>query len=255
MRPYRDSTQRWIEFKNDSGSSIGPYAAMRVSGYQQDADTAHQVVLKVAAPNDEAGQSICFNGNKTVAVGKTGYCTFDAPCYAAVSTGGSNGDLYGVEDGNLELVPDDAGAFTYLATVAAGPNGEIVALVDRLGGSSGHKIFTLVSVANDTLTATPIGGTSPSDDLTIAKPYLLRYTPFHTVAYNGITYTYSSATARQGDDGAATEDQIIVPPYVVGDEIIAMAVDGADLNDNGTTLDDVKWMDINVDGRAWAKEA
>lgn len=136
MRPYRDSTQRWIEFKNDSGSSIGPYAAMRVSGYQQDADTAHQVVLKVAAPNDEAGQSICFNGNKTVAVGKTGYCTFDAPCYAAVSTGGSNGDLYGVEDGNLELVPDDAGAFTYLATVAAGPNGEIVALIDKISGAT-----------------------------------------------------------------------------------------------------------------------
>ena len=90
---------------------------------------------------------------------------------------------------------------------------------------------------------------------TVAKPYLLRRTPFDGYTRNAISYTYTSATARTAVDADEdTETQEVVPAYVAGDVIYATrdVVGGTGVTSrDGTTT--VTWLDLNVDGRAWAR--
>jgi len=83
----------------------------------------------------------------------------------------------------------------------------------------------------------------------VAKPYLLRTS---ITSRNGITYSYSSAFARTATQGASTESQVIVPSFVIGtDEIFVAQVASTGVSVSGTEL---KLIDINADGRAWAKQ-
>ncbi len=79
----------------------------------------------------------------------------------------------------------------------------------------------------------------------IAKPYGLR--PSLT-SHGGVTFTYSTDTDRQAD---GTEDQVIVPAYDVGDEIIVFGpLDTGVLN---AASDTIFWFDTNMGwGRNWA---
>jgi len=125
------------------------------------------------------------------------------------------------------------------------------------GHSVGSPIMQarLVSVEDDTLQVVTWDGTSEgADEITVAKPFLLRRTPFDGETWNGVNYTYTSATARTGDDGTNTEDQVVVPPYVADDLIyIVRVLGGTDTVDGADAP--VLWLDLNVDARAWAKQA
>lgn len=101
------------------------------------------------------------------------------------------------------------------------------------------------------------GEVSGDEVFKIAKPYLLRKTPFDGLTdSNDISYLYSDGSTRAAaDDDGNEEVQVVVPAYRVGDIIYAMKS-----SFNGTsTVDDeevnIKWLDINADGRAWAKES
>jgi hypothetical protein len=60
---------------------------------------------------------------------------------------------------------------------------------------------------------------------------------------------------RTADDGATTETQVIVPAYVVDDVIYAMRGIEGGTNVIDDQNESVEWIDLNLDGRAWAKEA
>lgn len=95
-----------------------------------------------------------------------------------------------------------------------------------------------------------------TDSVTIAKPYLLRRTPFDGETRNDITYAYTSdfeRTATNVDEDE--EEQVIVPSYVVDDLIYATGgivggTDVFDANDEAVTI-----LDDNRDARAWARKA
>ena len=75
------------------------------------------------------------------------------------------------------------------------------------------------------------------------KPPRLR--PSET-SRDGVSYTYAGPQTRTADDGTDTETQIVIPSYLIGDELIVLpyyAPEGA------------VWIDGNVDARAWAREA
>jgi hypothetical protein len=113
----------------------------------------------------------------------------------------------------------------------------------------------LVSVGNDTLQVVTWDGTTEgADEITVAKPFLLRRTPFDGETWNGVDYTYTSATERSGDDGTNTEDQVVIPPYVADDVVYIVRVFGGTDTVDGASAP-VAWLDLNVDGRAWAKQA
>ena len=108
--------------------------------------------------------------------------------------------------------------------------------------------YKIVSAQDDYLICTKVGDPA-NTQLKIAKPYLLRKNPFATSGWNGLTFNYTSAQARTANSGA-TENQVIVPAYVAGDIIFATIPPGGT---GVTSISGIVLMDINCDGRAWAK--
>lgn len=96
-------------------------------------------------------------------------------------------------------------------------------------------------------------------EIPVAKPYLHRQS---LTSRNGIAYTYQTAfegstaiVERVATKSPNTETQRVVPQYVSGDRIFA-----SKLINGGTGVKDiddkpVRFIDLNLDGRAWAKKA
>lgn len=97
------------------------------------------------------------------------------------------------------------------------------------------------------------GTTEGTVEIYVAKPFLLRQSPFDGLTHNGISYAYSSPSLRTATRGANSETQIIIPVYVVDDIIYGLSsiVGGTATNVSGVP---VQYLDLNVDGRAWAKQ-
>lgn len=123
--------------------------------------------------------------------------------------------------------------------------------------------FKIVSQDADYLKCNAYDGVASGDLVYyVAKPYLLRRTPFDGESRAGIEYEYSSDSARVADDGVDTEDQTIVPSYQADDIVYAiMGIAGGtserlDSDESGgETEPRIMWVDLNVDGRAWCKVA
>jgi len=75
----------------------------------------------------------------------------------------------------------------------------------------------------------------------VLKPPLLRPSVTERGDY---TYSYADPQSRTSDDGASTEEQVIVEAYLAGDTIIARP--------HVTTGGLIVWMDTSA--RKWAKE-
>ncbi len=141
--------------------------------------------------------------------------------------------------------------------------------------SSSLEAFEVVAVYGDYLVCAPADalndeGVVDVDDLSderiyVAKPWILRKTPFDGMTWNEIEYEYSetggdfSRTAYQDrdTDDEVSETQIITPDYMMRDtenelsgEII-LAVERT----TGVETDDgvaISWEDVNTAGRCWA---
>lgn len=96
--------------------------------------------------------------------------------------------------------------------------------------------------------------TEGDEDVFVARPWLLRRSSFEDITRAGIHYTYSTnstRTARRTSDNA-TEVQIIIPMYYIGD--ILKAEKGI-VGDTGVVVEDVmlEW-EARTEGRAWARK-
>ncbi|MDL5052175.1 hypothetical protein QQ056_01135 [Oscillatoria laete-virens NRMC-F 0139] len=108
----------------------------------------------------------------------------------------------------------------------------------------------VVSVHNNHLLCTRwIGSEWSTIEEKVAKPFLLRAS---ITTRSGIVYTFTNPSTRTASQGGNTETQVIVPSYVANhDEIFAMPVPHTGVMESGREL---TLMDLNVDGRAWAKK-
>lgn len=104
------------------------------------------------------------------------------------------------------------------------------------------------------------GTTAGTEIVSIARPFTLRRTPFHQRYWESITYEYQNNTQRVAIKTiqagtppiTRTETQVIVPAYLP-DQIIyaAQGIEGG----AGIPSPPVgEWLDLNVDGRAWARK-
>ena len=98
--------------------------------------------------------------------------------------------------------------------------------------------------------APPFVGTA---QILVARPWLLRRSPFDGSSWNGIGFTYSDDQTRTATQAATTEVQRITPAYVVGDIIYCAGrvYGGVAVDLTGVPL---TGLDMNVDGRSWAAE-
>lgn len=130
-------------------------------------------------------------------------------------------------------------------------------------GGGGHtRQFRLRAVNHDHLVCRTWNGTSEgSADILVAKPHGLRKSPYDGKTIGGKSYAYTGFQARTVTQSSpsANENQIIIPTYQVavtnygGDLIYAtQPTGGTAVTVSGVK---VKWQDLNVDARAWAKVA
>ena len=106
-------------------------------------------------------------------------------------------------------------------------------------------------------------GEEGTERVFIAKPYLLRQTPFdgESIVYPSktISYTYANQGERTATSGGDEEDQVLIPEYFVDDEIIAIRhIIGstgviADTETPPATTG-MEWEDMNTAGRFWARK-
>jgi len=112
--------------------------------------------------------------------------------------------------------------------------------------------FKITQINNDYLTCQQLnadGNPSKVGTTNIAKPYLLTQ---KILLRNGIAYSAYSGQSRTATSGGDSENQTIVPSYVIGDEIKAFrAIGGTGVTDSSNKP--VNWEDNNNDGRAWAE--
>lgn len=129
------------------------------------------------------------------------------------------------------------------------------------------KQYRVREVFNDYLRCREFDGTTEDlEDTLVAKPFDLRFTGWHgqtvTVpleAYPGapgtslaILYTFQTPIYRIATytigAGSTAEHQVIVPRYIPNRSVIF-----ASQSENETGVADVDWIDLNADGRAWAR--
>lgn len=118
----------------------------------------------------------------------------------------------------------------------------------------GVSEFVFVSDDEDYFWATP-QDESGEDSVAIAKPYTLRNS---VTSRAGLTFEYTGTQARTADDGSETEGQVVVPSYTTGDKVYAARAStptNIEFTRTDGTMGEVLWVDINADGRQWAKQS
>lgn len=129
-----------------------------------------------------------------------------------------------------------------------------------IGGSSGAppERFQIVSILRDVYSCTRVSDSSTHN---VARPTKLRCS-IASESIDGIQYFYSydasnvsrSATWIPAGGTLTGEVQVIVPAYLTNDVIWAVPITAVSLAEDSETIVPVQWLDLNVDGRAWATE-
>ena len=124
------------------------------------------------------------------------------------------------------------------------------------GAASPVERFRLKSVQGDYITCRTWDGTTEGgSDVKIAKPPKLRRSiASESIEGTTVSYSYASRTnnldgKRDASAGGVTITEIVMPVYIVNDEIFAAKpLRGTDVVVSSVELE---YLDINVDGRAW----
>ena len=125
-------------------------------------------------------------------------------------------------------------------------------------GGVGTKIVRIKQIRGDYLVCREWNGvTETLGDIFVAKPWLLRRTPFVGRNYGGYTYLYTGDQLRTSHQfGLPSEDQKIVPPYLVNDELDILKKPttakriASDADEDGG--DSILWLEMSPT-RVWAQ--
>jgi hypothetical protein len=102
-----------------------------------------------------------------------------------------------------------------------------------------------------------IDGQDEAESILVAKPHMLRKSPFDGQTVNDVTYTYSE---DDENERIATEDSVdtteyLRPAYYVGEEItFARIEENITIADDGDEEIEVRYVDANLAGRAWSSD-
>ncbi len=83
----------------------------------------------------------------------------------------------------------------------------------------------------------------------VAKPWMLRRSPFDGLTVNGVSYEYSAVNTRTASNDDDSETQVITPDYFAGEVILVVGRSTGITTDAGLSIE---WEDVNTAGRCWA---
>jgi hypothetical protein len=121
------------------------------------------------------------------------------------------------------------------------------------GQTASLRLFQIQVIGIDSLSCIQVDGEAVETNVEVAKPFMLRGT---LEEHGDVTFTFVSETERTAAaTGEADETQVIVPAYEVDDFIIGIRkiTGGTELLDSEGNA--IQWIDLNIDARAWAKQA
>jgi len=112
------------------------------------------------------------------------------------------------------------------------------------------QMYRLKSVQGDYITCRTWDGTTEGgSDVYLAKPMKLRNSiTAATISGASVTYSYTNTVTRVATISSTDETQVVVPRYLTDDLVFGMTC-------NATGVSGKNILDINADGRAWAKQA
>lgn len=145
--------------------------------------------------------------------------------------------------------------------------GRQVVNVKPAGGGASVRTVKLAAVGSDVLSVV-FADAPTGDSFDVAMPYKLRKRPFDGKTIGDLQYVYRPR-ATNGDEIIVSRRvtmpgfpafigiEEIRPAYRLGDELQIASVNGTDLDfgsaaNEPTSYDKLEWIDLNVDGRAWA---
>ena len=158
--------------------------------------------------------------------------------------------LTSVVNGRMTVGPGGT-SLVCLAASSGGSQTSVVTAVERFRIRTGGVLGDYL--ACETWDGTTGGGVT----VNIAKNPKCRHVSGESIAGTSYTYTYSSDTGyedgkRVASDGTNSEKQVVIPVYIIGDDIYATKpTRGSGVSVSGTPLE---YLDINADGRAWARK-
>ena len=88
------------------------------------------------------------------------------------------------------------------------------------------------------------------EQVVVAKPWMVRRSPFDGKTINGFTYTYTSANTRDSDDGSEVQVQEITPSYFDG-MVIMVVPYRTDVQISEGRRINVDWVELSG-GQSWA---
>jgi len=116
---------RWLPLTNQSGTTIPPFACLRIVGAAL--DSTGQLIYSVDQPNGDASASYMFNGSMAVAAGAAGSGTLDFPCQAIWDAGTpAVADVWGPQAGQWTLTKNGSPGFPVLSVVDRGTSRMLV---------------------------------------------------------------------------------------------------------------------------------
>lgn len=132
----------------------------------------------------------------------------------------------------------------------------VIQLPNHLDNQANYTVhrFLLKNIQGDYLVCVRWDGvTEGTESISVCRPILLRTS---TLSHNGVTFVYTDDVTRTASKAGETDEtQVIVPAYVIGDQIYGTKNVFGGTGVVGSNGDPVVWHDMNMDARAWAKQA
>ncbi|MEM8739472.1 MAG: hypothetical protein AAGG38_13495 [Planctomycetota bacterium] len=250
--PHAGNPAGQIYLRNDSGEDVPRFGVLGIDGPlidpadHLDAFKNQPAFLGVLpAVLDHADRfAVCV---EPIADGQIGRAKIDGVVQVQVDKQTEDDATAGVADGDLtQLKGGEAGAQIVWAEAGTGTKWAVV----RFGSDREPRMAEVTSLGDDYVLVKLVNaGGVYGPEFAVAKPFMLRHDADRYPNVDTLTSTDTNRVEVE-DAGGATESWEIRPwAYHVGDTLMIVRASHTGLT---VSSQSVQWIDLNIDGRAWA---
>lgn len=156
---------------------------------------------------------------------------------------------------SLRLAP---GRYTHVRHTTLGQAVDVDLPTIARGGTD-IRTFRIRTIEDDSLTCVHWDGETEGAQVTVARPWTLRRYVYEALSGGTMTFSYVGAQERIASDGTNTERHLVTKAYVEQEMIVAAKLETIQPADANAKTELYKtehtwnWLDLNMDGRDWAR--